>query len=50
MSYFFDTYALIEVIKGNENYLEYAELTFITTTLNFTEFYLRLGKLQLTQS
>ncbi len=42
MSYFFDTYALIEVIKGNENYLEYAELTFITTTLNFTEFYFYL--------
>ena len=39
MNYFFDTYALVEVVKGNENYKKYADLTFTTTTLNLSEFY-----------
>jgi len=39
MNYFFDTYALVEVVKGNENYKKYAELTLTTTTLNLSEFY-----------
>ena len=39
MNYFFDTYALVEIVKGNENYKKYADLTFTTTTLNLSEFY-----------
>lgn len=42
MNFFFDTYALIEIVKGNENYRRYAELTFTTTTLNLSEFYFYL--------
>ncbi len=42
MNYFFDTYAIIEILKGNKNYETYAELTFITTTLNLSEFYFYL--------
>ncbi len=39
MNYFFDTYTLAEIIKGNENYKKYAELSITTTTLNLSEFY-----------
>ncbi len=39
MNYFFDTYALVEVVKGNENYKKYLDSTFTTTTLNLSEFY-----------
>ena len=42
MSYFFDTYALVEIIRGNTNYEEYIEETFPTTTLNLSEFYFYL--------
>ncbi|MEK6855739.1 MAG: PIN domain-containing protein [Nanoarchaeota archaeon] len=42
MSYFFDTYALVEIVKGNESYKKYSELTFVTTTLNLSEFYFYL--------
>ncbi len=42
MSYFFDTYALVEIVKGNENYGNFAELSFTTTTLNLSEFYFYL--------
>src|SRR3989344_2847849 len=42
MNYFFDTYAIVEIVKGNKNYEKYAELTFITTTLNLSEFYFYL--------
>ncbi|MDO8509176.1 MAG: PIN domain-containing protein [Nanoarchaeota archaeon] len=42
MNYFFDTYAIIEILKGNKSYQKYAELTFITTTLNLSEFYFYL--------
>ena len=34
MVYFFDTYALIEIIKGNPNYHSYTKEEFITTKLN----------------
>lgn len=37
--YFFDTYALIEIEKGNENYKSYKEADVITTKLNLMEFY-----------
>jgi len=42
MNYFFDTYAIIEIVKGNQNYENYADLTFVTTTLNLSEFYFYL--------
>ena len=38
-TYFFDTYALIEIEKGNENYIPYKEANVITTMLNIMEFY-----------
>ena len=39
MNYFFDTYALVEVVKGNPNYNRFSENSFVTTTLNASEFY-----------
>jgi len=39
MDYFFDTYTLIETLEGNPNYENFSEYTFITTTLNLSEFY-----------
>ena len=39
MNFFFDTYALIEIVKGNESYKKYAELVFTNNTLNLSEFY-----------
>ena len=36
---FFDSYALIEIIKGNENYKKYLKETPITTKLNLIEVY-----------
>jgi len=39
-SYFFDTYALHEILEGNPNYLKYAEdVGIITTKLNLMEIY-----------
>lgn len=43
--YFLDTYALIEIIKGNSNYQEYAQEDFITTKLNLMEVYYTLLRL-----
>jgi uncharacterized protein len=38
ISYFFDTYAFIEIIKQNKNYSKYIkEITIITTKLNLME-------------
>ena len=37
--YFFDTYALIEIIKNNENYKRYKNKIVLTTSLNITELY-----------
>ncbi len=42
MNYFFDTYALVEITKNNENYNKYTSFLIITTTLNLTEFYFHL--------
>lgn len=42
MSYFFDTYALVEIIKNNESYRTYMNYQIITTTLNLSEFYFYL--------
>ena len=43
--YFFDTYALIEIIKGNPNYKEYSKGEFITTRFNLMELYYGLLRL-----
>lgn len=37
--FFFDTYAIIEIIKGNPNYKVYSNEPFITTRLNVMELY-----------
>jgi len=42
MGYFFDSYAIIEIIKGNPNYLAYSGEIFITTTINLAEVYYSL--------
>ena len=39
VAYFFDTYALIEIEKGNKNYKPYMKAEIITTKLNLIEFY-----------
>ena len=40
--YFFDTYALIEIIKGNENYKKYLKSRFLVTKLNLFELHYTL--------
>ena len=42
MNYFFDTYAIVEIVKGNKNYEKYSDLVFVTTALNLSEFYFYL--------
>lgn len=37
--YFFDSYAIMEIIKGNEAYLQYRDAIVITTKLNMFEVY-----------
>lgn len=39
MIYFYDTYALIEIFKGNLNYKKFAEYKIYTSLMNFYEFY-----------
>ena len=39
MGYFFDTYAIIEIIKGNKNYEKYKLEDIITSILNLGELY-----------
>lgn len=43
--FFFDTYALIEIIRGNPSYSDYAKEQFITTRLNLMELYYTLLRL-----
>ena len=43
-AYFFDTYALIEIFKGNENYRDFAKCNIITSYLNLFELYYNLIK------
>ena len=38
-SLFFDSYALFEIIKGNQNYIKYKDTEIITTKLNLFELY-----------
>ena len=44
MKYFFDTYAIIEIIEDNRNYEEYKEEEIITSILNVGELYYALLK------
>ncbi len=37
MHYFFDSYAIIEIIKNNQNYQKFKELPVITDALNIAE-------------
>ena|SRR3989344_6689530 len=36
---FFDTYAMVEIIKGNESYARFSELTIKTSVVNLAELY-----------
>lgn len=38
-SYFYDTYALVEISKGNKNYLMFKDCGIVTTKLNLLELY-----------
>lgn len=40
-SYFFDTYALIEMAKGNPSYSPYTKSSIITSVVNLLEFHYR---------
>ena len=37
--YYFDSYAIIEIIKGNPNYELFKDETFVTSTINISEVY-----------
>lgn len=43
-AYFFDSYAIIEIILGNENYKEYTRSIILTTKLNLFEVFYGLLK------
>ena len=43
-TYFYDTYALIEIIKGNFNYSKYINFKAVLTKLNLLELYCYLLK------
>ena len=42
--YFFDTYAFIEIIKGNESYEKYKQSRFMTSLLNIIELHYAILK------
>lgn len=42
--YFFDTYAIFEILQGNPAYMRFADEPIITTTLNLAELYYGLLK------
>ena len=44
MRYFFDSYAIIEIIRGNENYLKFKDEELVTSILNLGEVYYYLLK------
>ena len=44
MSYFFDSYAIIEIINQNESYKKFKQETIITNVLNLAEVYYFLLK------
>lgn len=37
--YFFDTYAIIEILEGNSKYEHYTEVEYVITQLNLIEFH-----------
>jgi len=41
---FFDTYAIIEIIKGNKNYEKYKNYNIVVTKLNLFELYYNLTR------
>lgn len=41
-NYFFDTYAFLEIIKGNPNYVKFVDSNFKTSILNLYELYYNL--------
>ncbi|MBW3001297.1 PIN domain-containing protein [Candidatus Woesearchaeota archaeon] len=43
-TYFFDTYAFLEIVKGSKEYEEYLDSTIITTKLNLLELHYILLK------
>ena len=40
--FFFDSYAIIEILKGSESYQKYANAEFVITKLNLFEVYYRM--------
>ena len=42
MNYFFDSYAIMEILKGNQRYKRYLDFDIITSTLNMAEVYYSL--------
>ncbi len=44
MNYFFDTYAIIEILKNNRAYRKYVKLPIVTSILNIGELYYHLLK------
>ena len=42
MNYFFDSYAILEIIKGNKNYSKFQDETIVSTVLNISEIYYAL--------
>lgn len=44
MKFFLDTYALVEIIKGNKNYKRYLEAELFTSILNLYELFYNLLK------
>lgn len=43
-SYFFDTYAIIEIVKGNPNYEQYKNSAAIISVLNLVELHYHITK------
>ncbi len=41
-SYFFDSYAIIEILKASSNYIKYVNSDFIITKLNIFEVYYKI--------
>lgn len=44
MIYFYDTYALIEIFRGNPNYKKFWDYKIYTSMMNFYEFYYSILK------
>ena len=44
MMYFFDTYAVIEILKGNSNYKKYEECKAIISVFNLAELHLHITR------